>query len=266
MSELAETQRTLADLLRGASSPTDELAARIATGNPRLTAAMQLAIYREQFFMRHLDVLREDFGSIVHMLGAEAFETLGRAYLQAHPPRSFTLRDLGADLATFLATEAPWSDDALLAELARVEWAFVEAFDAPDAPPLDLRSVAALSEDAWPLARIVLHPHVQRLALREPAHDYRLAVRRGEPPAERAPSLPCWVIVFRGATALRCLDVEAGAFALLDELARGVPLGQACEHAATITSGDAAAFEADVGVWFQQWTALGLITRVVSDV
>ena len=64
------------------------------------------------------------------------------------------------------------------------------------------------------------------------------------------------MIVFRGPNLLQCLDVERDALALLDELARGTPLGEACER----TAGPVG--EAKVGAWFQQWTALGLISRV----
>jgi hypothetical protein len=197
--------------------------------------------------------------------------------LKAFPPRSFSLRDLGADLPRFVAEAAPWSEDPLLADLARVEWAFVEAFDAANAPPLDLATVAAVPEDAWPAARLVLQPSVQRLALRYPAHEARLAVRRGESAesvrAEDADAAqladltrpvpsPTYLVVFRGAARLQCLAVDADAYALLDELARGAALGDACERAAAASGASSASFEEKVGAWFQQWTALGWLSRV----
>jgi hypothetical protein len=253
--DLASTQQELADAFRSPTPLTSDVSvAAIATGNDRLTPAGQLDIYREQFFLRHLDALRDDFGAIRYAIGDDTFDKLGEAYLQAFPPRSFTLRDLGSDLARFVSETAPWASDPLVAELARIEWAFVEAFDAPDVPALDLAAVASIAEDAWSSAQIVLAPTVRRLALDHPVHDFRLAVRRGESPSRPEPS-PCWVIVFRGPELLQCLDVERDAFALLEELARGAPLGDACER----VSG---ASEEQIGAWFQEWTALGLIARV----
>ncbi len=260
-------QRALAEVLRGESPvasviESTALADGIADGNERLTPAMQLEIYREQFFLRHLDVLREDFRSLAYLLGDEAFESLAKAYSSAFPPRSFTLRDLGADLVRFVATMPSWAEDALLADLARVEWAFVACFDASSAPALDLLDLVGVCDDAWPFARVVLQPTVQRLSLRHAAHGYRLAIRNGEADLDRPAAKPSKVIVFRGPAALQCLDLEPDAYALLAELARGTPLGDACERVAAFFGVSEAASQEKVGSWFQQWTTLGLISRV----
>ena len=145
----------------------------------------------------------------------------------------------------------------------------MEAFDAPDAPVLDLPTITAVPEDAWPSARLVLQPSVQRLALRHPAHEVRIAVRSGEPLAATgmtrpAPS-PTYVVVFRGPTRLQCIALEADAYALLDELAHGTALGDACERIATASGASSDSFEEKVSAWFQEWTALGWLSRVARD-
>lgn len=208
---LAAMQRALTELLRSpdsiaADSERSAFAEGLASASDRLTPAMQLDIYREQFFLRHLDVLHEDFRSLAHRLGDGAFETLAKAYLKAFPPRSFTLRDLGAELPGFVASTAPWNGDTLLADLARVEWAFVEAFDAASEPALDSAAVASVPEEAWPSARLVLQPSVQRVALRHAAHDYRHAIRNGEPVAGPPEARASFVVVFRGRSALEHVD------------------------------------------------------------
>lgn len=259
---LADVQRALADALLAERTPDEEAAGSIAAGSERLTPAMQLEIYREQYWLRHRDVLHEDFRSLSHLLG-DGFDALAKAYLQAFPPRSFSLRDLGEQLPRFVSEVSPWSDDALVAELARVEWAFVEAFDAPSAPALELASLAAIEEDAWPSCRVVLQPSLRRLSLLHAAHDYRLAVRRGEAPAKPVPAQArVYVVVFRGPVSLQCLELEPSAHALLDELARGAPLGDACERVASRSGIAESAFEANVAAWFHEWTALGWLSRV----
>ena len=264
---LAAMQRALTELLRSpdsiaADSERSAFAEGLASASDRLTPAMQLDIYREQFFLRHLDVLHEDFRSLAHRLGDGAFETLAKAYLKAFPPRSFTLRDLGAELPGFVASTAPWNGDTLLADLARVEWAFVEAFDAASEPALDLAAVASVPEEAWPSARLVLQPSVQRVALRHAAHDYRHAIRNGEPVAGPPEARASFVVVFRGRSALEHVELEAEAYALLGELASGTPLGEACERVAASSGATEEAFQEKVGAWFQQWTALGFLGRV----
>jgi hypothetical protein len=267
--DLAATQRALAELISGASPLVDEgartaLATQIAAGNGRLSPAEQVDIYREQYLLRHRDVLREDFLTLEHALGAARFGELASDYFLAFPPRSSSLRDLGADLPGFVARAAPWAADPLLADLARIEWAFVEAFDAPNAQPLDLAAVSAVAEDAWPSARLVLQPSVRRVSLRYPAHEVRVAVRSGGASAVfvRPDPAPSYVVVFRGAERLQSLAIDAEAYALLDELARGTALGDACERVATASGASSASFEEKVGAWFQEWTALGWLSRV----
>ena len=266
MTSLAETQERLASALRQASSLKDDpeltgFAERIATGNDQLSPVEQVDIYREQFWLRHVDVLRDDFASLEHAIGEDAFERLAREYLTACPSASFTLRDLGQDMVRFLSERAPWTDDPFLAELARVEWAFVDAFDGPDAPPFDPSMIAGRSEDEWPRARILLHPALQRLELAWPSHDYRIAARKDEAPS-RPERRACHVVVYRGPELLHCLEIDRDAAAMLDELARGTPLGTACERAASVSGTDLAAFQGKLARWFSEWTSLGWIRAV----
>jgi hypothetical protein len=246
-----------------------EPALRAIAGNERLSPIEQLDIYREQFFLRHIDALYEDFSAVGHLLGWEGFEALGRAYLRARPPDSFTLRDLGARLPDFVAAEAPWKDDALLVDTARIEWAFVEAFDASDAPPLDPGSIARAPEDAWPGAHVVFHPALRRVALRYPAHELRAAVRAKKEKGDdvevaRPEAAPAYVVIYRGPDAkLRYVDVDRDAFELLALLAEGRPLAAACDALGEkLGVADASALEAKVGKWFREWAAYGWVCRV----
>lgn len=266
MNDLASLQSALTRLLQrpaplAGDAEQAATAAAIAAGNDRLSPVDQVDVYREQFFLRHVGTLRDDFRSIEHAVGHSGFDALAKAYLAEHPPASFNLRDLGHAMARFLAEREPWSADPFLAELARVEWAFVDAFDGEDAPDLDLAALAAMPEDAWSTARVVLQPSIQRLQLRHPAHDYRIAVRKGDCPA-RPQARDVWLVVYRGPEVLHCLEVEPGAFALLEELARGAPLAEACERAAASSGAPLETFQSELGAWFQTWTRLGWISRV----
>jgi hypothetical protein len=243
-------------------------------GNERLSPVEQLDIYREQFWLRHVGSLREDFPSLVHVLGDDGFEALSRAYLDRHPPTSFTLRDLGDQLAAFVSKTPPWSQEPLLSDIARLEWAFIEAFDAPDAPRLDASALANATEDAWSRARLVFQPPMRRLALRFPVHELRGKVRAGEA-AERPQAKDAWVIIYRAGLGndstvdpgtLQYIDIDVVAYRLVGKLANGMPLAAACEEVAVeIGVALASDLDARVGAWFQQWTALGWISRIDFD-
>ncbi len=273
MSELPEAdlralQATVCDVAQRAQPLGDYpdlvgVSGQLATGNSRLSPVEQLNIYREQFWLRHIGCVREDYPTLVHLLGDEGFEALARLYLAAHPPETYTLRDVGAKLVDFVHRTEPWCDDRLLCDAARIEWAFVEAFDAPDAPPLDPQTITAATKEAWVTARLALQPAMQRVSLSYPVQELRAQVRNGENPPRPEPAPVC-VVVYRGAEGtLQYIDVEPDALALLNELAAGTRLSTACEKIAAAQPPDVAeTIEGRVGGWFQQWAAFGWISRV----
>jgi hypothetical protein len=262
---LAEIQEQFAKTVLKKAAVLDDprsfrVAQTLATGNARMTPVDQLEVYREQFLLRHIGSLREDFPTLEHLLGAKKFEEMCGEYLRAMTPASFALRDASDRMASFLETTPPYRDDALLADCANVEWAFIEAFDAADVPPLDASVLASIDEDAWDRAKIIFHPSVRFLDLKTPAHTFRSAVRSNEKPTRPKAASAC-VVTFRGADALRYLEVEPAAFALLAALSRGAMLGEAGEEAVKL---DADVGE-KIGGWFQMWTANGWIAKIVVD-
>jgi hypothetical protein len=236
------------------------ITAAVVAGNARLSADAQLEIYREQFWLRHVNALVEDFATLHHLLGHDGFQRLCEDYLAAHPPTDFSLRDLGAKLPAFVESHSPYREDRLLADCARIEWAFVDAFDAPDAPPLDVSMLATLPEESWALLRLELHPSLQRVSLAYPADDLRAQVKAGEDAPRPEPEARC-VAVYRGPDALQYVEIEPLAQALLDRLAKGATLGAACDDVAT-TEAITQVLEARIGEWFQLWAARGWISRI----
>ncbi len=266
---LGALQRLLADALRGVGpvETRPEFAALanavIAPSDGRLEASARLEIYREQYWLRHLSNLRDDFPTLAWVVGVEAFREIAVSYFESHPPRTWNLQRLGVDLASFLSERAPWSTDALALDAARLDWAFMEVFDAADAGPLDLQALARTPEEAWPAARIEIHPAVRRLSLSHRMHDVRAALKRGETVERPVPETTC-VVVWRDASCiLRAAAVEPMAFELLGQLTSGAALGPACESIANKHRGrETADLDAKVGAWFQQWTADGWVSGV----
>jgi hypothetical protein len=267
--DLGDLQRFVTDVVLGGTPLPDraDLAAEVdamALPSPRgMTPRDRLEVYREGFWARHLASLQEDFPTLIAVLGGNAaFRKLASVYLVAFPPRTWDLQRLGADVPAFVASRTPWSDDPLVHDAARLDWAFMEAFDAPDAPPFDPRVLASAPEDAWPAAHVDFHPSLRPLVLRYAAHELRDAVRRGEPSQRPGPA-PTHLVVHRDAACfLHAVPIEAPALALLESLRGGAPLGEACETCARATSQDPLDVGARLGGWFQDWTARGWVSGV----
>ncbi|MEI9969664.1 MAG: DNA-binding domain-containing protein [Terracidiphilus sp.] len=158
--------------------PMTEVAGSFIAPNSRLTAFERLEIYNRQYWYRILGALAEDFPALRALIGAERFEALSIAYLTENPSRSFTLRNLGSKLPEWLIVHPDCAGrrHRLAVDLARMEWAFVEAFDAPEREPLTQRQIAALQAES----KLALQPCLQLVALSYPADDLVLELHQRE--------------------------------------------------------------------------------------
>jgi hypothetical protein len=212
--------------------PDPVLADAVASGRS-LAAADRVGIYTGMYFHRLLDVLREDYPHVAARLGDDAFAEVVRRHLAAQPSTRPSVRHVGGGLAELVP-------DQLTRDLARLEWARVEIFDAPDAEPLGLDELRRVPPDDWPALRLALVPAAVKVVVDWPVH--RLW-RDGAPePAERT-ALRVWRQDFR--VYQSPMDrVEEAAF---DRLAAGDTFAAICE-----VVGDAAG-------------AAGLLLRWIGD-
>src|SRR6202000_1226738 len=99
-----------------------------------------------------------------------------------NPSTSFTLRNLGARLPHWLAdhTEFAPTRPRLVLDVARLEWAYVEAFDGRAVTPLAEEDFAGLNADS----KLFLQPHLQLLDLQYPVDELVLAVHKENPPSD----------------------------------------------------------------------------------
>jgi len=158
--------------------PMTDVAASFIAPNSRLTAFERLEIYNRQYWFRVLGALAEDFPALRTVIGSARFEALSIAYLTEHPSRSFSLRNLGSKLPEWLSAHPAQAGrrHRLAVDVARIEWAFVEAFDAAELAPLTLDQIAALDGES----HLALQPHLQLIALSYPADELVLELHAHE--------------------------------------------------------------------------------------
>jgi hypothetical protein len=159
------------------------------TGDESLPALERLDIYANMYFYRLLDCLAEDFPKVRTALGPAHFHNLVTDYLLRHPSTHPSLRHLGRHLPGFigahpLAVEFPWVSD-----LARLDWARADLFDAPDTAPLSRDALAALPQERAGEARFTLVPAFTLLRFDHEVVRYwrRLEEATGDPGPEAAP-------------------------------------------------------------------------------
>jgi hypothetical protein len=248
--QLAAIQQRLWQLIT-APDGVGEVPAALLRGDAHAPAAARLSVYANAYFARILGALREDYPALAAALGEAAFHDLATAYLVAHPPERPSLRDAGARVAAFLGGDTPeaaffrvrWP---FAADLAALEWAIVDAFDAPDAPPLSREALAHLAPEAWERLPLRLHPAAALLSLDWPVHRLRAAADAGEPlPTAGLAPEPTPIYVSRHGERVRFRCVSARDASLLAALREGTTFGALCEHL-----GD----PADAAAWLSEST------------
>jgi len=267
---LSELQRRMATALRhtgslGQHPEWSRFAEEQISGSDRLSPAEQLEIYREQFWLRHTSSLVEDFPGLGGILGQADWEKLAEQYLRELPPTSYTLRDLGSRLPELIERASWLPHQALCLDMARLELAYIEVFDARDTPPLAPERLAAIPEQSLGAARLVIAPPVRLLQLRYPVADLRRQLRADSDAAPPIPDeSPLELVVYRRELGLWDMPVSLVAFAFLSGLAAGKPLGAAAEMAATTPEAESELAQ-HIGAWLAEWTTKGLICDVLVD-
>jgi hypothetical protein len=269
MSDLARLQQWMQAVVTHPGEIGDALAAapelraeQAIRPSPTLSPAERLAIYQGMYPLRMEEALRADYPGLAHLVGDEAFAALARAYVAAWPSRSYTLNRLGDHLPEFLRSGGGGlRRPDLLADLATLERAVSEVFDADETPPLTEAEIAAVAPEAW--AEAVLEPiaALRLLELRYPVGLWLDAIR-AEGDEHRHPKLSrrdSRLVVYRRNYAVYREELEKPAHALLADLLSGRSLGEALE--AALGRPRAPQPERLTG-WFRQWASAGLFRAV----
>ena len=150
-------------------------AAQFIRPNDRLTSFERLEIYNRQYWFRLFSSFEEDFPGVQAVVGRKQFQGLMRAYLEAHPSTSFTLRNLGSQLVNWLEENPEWATphSEMAIEMARLEWAHIEAFDNAIWPTLAVEARAQIGAES----RLTLQPHLRLVEAHYPVDDALIAVR-----------------------------------------------------------------------------------------
>ena len=254
---LASIQRLLqAEIRESAESP--HVRALIA-GDARADAATRVCVYVDDYRLRLVEVLANDFPTLRAVLGTAAFDRLARAYLDAHPSTTRSVRWFGRELANFLVTNAPWSRRSALAELARFEWAQGQVFDAPDDEALTISAVGAIPPEHWAGLRLQPRAALRRLDLIGNAAAV-VAAQLGSQPLPRLRSgrrEQAWVLWRDEMLDVRWRSMNPDEAVAWNELAAGEPFGAICERLCDYVDPTAAPMHA--ASLLKRWLADGLI-------
>jgi hypothetical protein len=291
MSELLELQRRVAAAIMHPLTKSETMPRRRRDGvsnqseaasfikpNDRLSSFERLEIYNRQYWFRLYTSFEEDFPGLEAVIGRAKFETLMRDYLADCPSRSFSLRNLGSQLESWLSEHPNYIEPRiqLAIDMVRLEWAHIEAFDAGEEPLLDADDLATINENSV----LRMQPYLRVLELQYPVEDLLIELRsesgssdsssnnasaaRKTRRVRRVAALEpeqIFLAIHRHQNSVYYKRLEREDHRLLKSLLSGAPIGLAIDSA---FEGSAIA-EDERGQWLQRifasWSSLGWFTR-----
>jgi hypothetical protein len=131
--------------------------------------ARRFAVYRNNVAVGLIGSLEMRYPVTRRLVGDEFFRGLARAFVARDKPRSPVLIHYGAGFAAFIEAFEPARELPYLADVARLENAWVDAYHAAEAAPLGLADLAAVDPERLGDLRFVFHPAVRLVRLAHPA-------------------------------------------------------------------------------------------------
>ena len=240
--------------------PADEVTSVILPSST-LTSLERLGVYRGMYLLRLAEALETDYPALAHFLGGEAFNEFVAGYVEAFPSRSYTLNRLGEHLPEHIRTAPGVARRGFLYDLARLELAVSEVFDAPESPVLTTEQIAQVPTEAWADTRLRPIEAFRLLSFQYPVNAYLTSVKEDDHDHPKARKKNARVAVFRRKYACWRLELSRPAYDLLQALAAGTPLGDAVA-AARKRRGRAAVGEEQLFRWFRDWVREGIFQSV----
>ncbi|WP_428647232.1 DNA-binding domain-containing protein [Roseibium sp.] len=196
-------------------------------------APKRFNVYRNNVVVSLCEALEQTFPAIVNLLGEDYFKALARTFVIRHPPVSPVLIWYGAGFADFIESFPPLEAYPYLADVARVEWVWTEAYHAADAPALDPASLGAVPPDRVGAVTFTGHPAARVVVSQWPVWDLIRANRF--PTQEAAPDIELThsqdILVTRPDLEVGLYLQRPGAARFLSELFEGKSLGEAAAAA-----------------------------------
>jgi hypothetical protein len=256
---LPSTQTALLAMITDAAPhPFTPSADALVVSDARASADERVHVYAHMYRTRIAEALESQFPRLARLLGADAFAELAFAYVTDHPSRSPSLRFIGTALPDWLERK---HGSPGLSDLARLEWARSDVFDAVDEPTLTVDALRA-----WPLDDFMRLPVKLVAAHRIVTVDFAISAfweRIGAAPegallepAEHAAGES--LLIWRQGAAVYHRVITNGERDGLELAASGTTFGAICDALPSWRPTEEASAQAFTWLW--SWTTADLLT------
>jgi Putative DNA-binding domain len=193
----------------------------------------RFSVYRNNVAVGLIGSLENRFPVVRRLVGDDFFRAMARAYIAREKPRDAVLIHYGAGFPGFIAGFEPAKDLVYLADVARIENAWVESYHSAEAPVVSLADLAALAPERRGDTAFAFHPSVRLVRCATPAASIWAAHQGAEAP--RAPGH--WngedVLIARPVAEVSLRILPPGGFDFARHLQNGDTIAAAAEKVET---------------------------------
>lgn len=214
----------------GLIAPTLPAPADVVAANGK-QVAKRYNVYRNNVTVSLIDALASIYPAVQRITGVEFFRAMARFHVRATPPFSPLLFEYGREFPAFIewyeyAQHMPW-----LADTARIERAWLDAYHAADARPLEATALASIDPEQLAQVRFVPHPATRIVRSPYPAVSI-FAMNRIEAPTGTVQSAEAEdALITRPDNEVVVSRLPAGGATFLQTLIQGQPFHAAVEAA-----------------------------------
>ncbi len=208
-------------------------------GPDGLASEKRFSVYRNNVMASLIDAMGANFPAIKRLVGDEFFVSLAREFIVQFPPTQPILFMYGDEFGTFLENFPPVADFPYLADVARVEYAWLQSYHAADVSPLEAGELGNIAGEDVGRAKFVPHSSMWIFRSIWPAASLMDRNREGADCSDIDLSVGEDILITRPVLDVQTLILPQGGFEFISALAGGETL----EAAAGIAMGSVENFD-----------------------
>ena len=226
------------------------------------TAEKRFGVYQFAYLSRLIEILSGDYENTWKFVGDEQFYQLAVQYVEAYPSNHPNVRWFGRHFPKFLSEHESAGAHPVLAEIAAIEKAIEDAFDASNDDVATMDDLAAIPPELVTGLTFKLHSSCCLLKQQTNALAIYMALVEDETP-EQPENLdePLYTLAWRNNMMCQYRPLNAEEGMLIDLMQQGQSFATLCEMAATMQDADTAA--ARVAGHITGWLQSEIISELV---
>ncbi len=212
MCELLRTQEHFSAALKSTGSALPDLFKRTSGAS----MDKRFDVYRNNIRSSLVEALKQTFPVIERVVGPDYFKALAIAFLENNLPVRATLIGFGDGFPEFLDSVEGLHSLPYIADVARLEHAWLNAYNAADVRPLTGGDLASVPSERLQSLSLRPHPSLTLLSCELPVHEIWQKNRDGDTSPIRLQPVREHLLIFRPRIDVIVTSIQAGEMAFLE--------------------------------------------------